>query len=150
MSIPQPSGPDRPSGTGPVPGVVHHRSPHDTTATLERLRQAIAGAGATVFCELDQSAEAERAGLELRPTNLLVFGNPAAGTAVMVERPVAALDLPLKLLVWQDDGGATWITHLDAGWLGDRYAIPDDRRAPLGAPAALAAAVVGSGAGGTG
>jgi uncharacterized protein (DUF302 family) len=130
-----------PAGTAPVDGIVNTRSPLPLAGTVERLTQLIGAAGATVFGVIDQRDEAGRAGLTLRPTTLLLFGNPAAGTPVMAAAPLAALDLPLKILVWQDDDGAVWMTHLDPAWLSARYRLAPELTAPLGAPAALSARV---------
>ena len=132
---------DLPAGTTPVDGIVNTRSPLPLEGTVERLTQLINGAGATLFGGIDQSCEAEQAGLTLRPTTLLIFGNPAGGTPVMAAAPLAALDLPLKILVWQDDDGAVWMTHLDPAWLAARYGLAPELTAPLGAPAALTARV---------
>lgn len=132
-----------PAGTVPVDGIVNIPSPLSVTGTVERLCGLIAEAGATLFAVIDQSAEAERAGLPLRETTLLIFGNPAAGTPVMAAVPLAALDLPLKILVWKDDAGAVWMTYLDAAWLAARYGLAGDLATPLSAPAVLAAKVTG-------
>ena len=128
-----------PAGSTPVAGVVNRRSRYGVTETADRLAKAITGAGAKVFCRIDQSSEAQAVGLSLRPTTLLVFGDPAVGTAVMDAVPLAALDLPLKLLVWADDAGDTWTTYLEAQWLADRYEVAAELRPRLGAPAAIAA-----------
>src|SRR6201996_5365675 len=132
---------ETPAGTVPVDGIVNTRSPLPLEGTVERLTQLINGAGATLFGVIDQSSEAEQAGLTLRPTRLLIFGNPAAGTPVMAAAPLAALDLPLKILVWQDGEGAVWITHLDQSWLAARYGLAGDLAQPLAAPAALTARI---------
>jgi uncharacterized protein (DUF302 family) len=102
------------------------------------LSAAIEGAGAKIFASIDQAAEAKEAGLELRPTCLIVFGNARAGTPIMEVAPPAALDLPLKLLVWQAEDGKTWITYLSAEWLCTRYGIPENFAAVLSAPENLA------------
>ena len=132
---------ETPAGTAPVDGIVNTRSPLPLAETVERLSRLIGAAGATLFGVIDQSREAEQAGLTLRPTTLLIFGNPAAGTPVMAAAPLAALELPLKILVWQDDDGAVWMTHLDPAWLVTRYGLARELAAPLGAPAALTARV---------
>src|ERR1700744_6434615 len=128
---------ETPAGTAPVDGIVNTRSPLPLEGTVERLTQLINGAGATLFGVIDQSSEAEQAGLTLRPTRLLIFGNPAAGPPVMAAAPLAALDLPLKILVWQDDEGAVWITHLDQSWLAARYGLAGDPAQALDARAGL-------------
>jgi len=86
--------------------------------------------GMTVFATIDQAAAASHAGLQLRDTVLVVFGNPAAGTLVMQSAPLAALDLPLKVLVW-DDSGQTKVTYYSPSALADRYGLSDDLEAKL-------------------
>jgi uncharacterized protein (DUF302 family) len=122
-----------PLGTHPIGGVVHRRSPYSVAESVQRLTAAIAGAGAKLFTVIDQSGEADNAGLSLRDTKLVVFGSPAAGTPVMETAPVAALDLPLKILVWADDNKEVWMTFLSGEWLAGRYGIPPDLAKPLGA-----------------
>jgi|SRR5271155_1899831 len=122
-----------PFGTSQADGIVHRRSPHSVANTVELLTQAIEGAGAKLFAIVDHSGEAERAGLSLRDTKLMIFGSPTAGTPVMDVAPTAALDMPLKTLVWADDGGAVWMTYLSAAWLADRHDIPADLAKPLSA-----------------
>jgi uncharacterized protein (DUF302 family) len=90
--------------------------------TIERLTQAIAVAGATLFATIDQSAAARGAGLELRPTTLLVFGNPKGGTPLMVAFPLVALDLPLKLLIWEDAGRVN-VAYTPMRVVAARYAL---------------------------
>jgi uncharacterized protein (DUF302 family) len=128
---------ETPAGTVPVDGIINTRSPLPLRDTVERLSLRIGAAGATLFGVIDQSCEAEQAGLTLRDTKLLIFGNPAAGTPVMAAAPLSALDLPLKILVWQDDGGAVWMSYLEAGWLADRHGLAGELTAPLAAPAVL-------------
>ena len=99
--------------------------------TVDRIRQEISSAGAKVFTVIDHSGEAVSVGLSLRDTKLILFGNPALGTAVMAEEPLAALDLPLRLLVWQDDEGAVWISYIDPAWLADRYGLATEIARPL-------------------
>lgn len=130
-----------PVGAGSVPGLVHRRSPHPVAETVERLSAAIAGAGAKLFATIDHSGEAERAGQRLRDTKLLIFGNPAVGTAVMAAAPLSAIDLPVKVLVWADDGGNVWMSYLDAAWLAERYGLRADQAGPLAAPERLTALV---------
>jgi uncharacterized protein (DUF302 family) len=128
---------DLPEGTVAVPGITHRRSKDAVPETVEGLRRLIEGAGATVFAVVDQSGAAEAVGLTLRPTVLIVFGNPSAGTPVMQASPLSAMDLPLKILVWEDDAGQVWMTSLSAQWLAERYGLSGDLVQPLGAPGAL-------------
>ena len=112
-------------------GIVSKRSRLSVPETVDRLRQEINSAGAKLFTVIDHSGEAESAGLSLRDTKLILFGNPALGTGVMAEEPLAALDLPLRVLVWQDDGGAVWMTYIDSAWLADRYRLATETARPL-------------------
>ena len=143
MSGPSVSGPSvsGPAGTHPTSGILSTRSPHNVSETVSVLSAEIAVAGATMFAVVDHSGEAARAGLSLRDTKLLIFGSPKGGTAAMVSAPLAAIDLPLKLLVWQDDEGAVWMSHIDPQWLADRYGLAADVAAPLAAAGALAGRV---------
>jgi len=101
--------------------------------TVERLTHAIHNAGAKLFVIVDHSGEAQAAGLSLRDTKLLIFGNPAAGTPVMQVAPLAALDLPLKVLVWADEDAEVWMSYLSSEWLATRHDIPADLARPLSA-----------------
>ena len=122
-----------PLGAHPIGGVVHRRSPYSVAESVQRLSAAIAGAGAKLFAVIDQSGEADNIGLSLRDTKLVVFGSPAGGTPLMETAPVAALDLPLKILVWADDNTEVWMTFLSGEWLVGRYGIPPELATPLGA-----------------
>jgi uncharacterized protein (DUF302 family) len=107
-------------------------SPHDLDTTIARLKTALATAGAIVFADVDQREAAVLAGLELRRTRLILFGNPKAGTPVMAANPHAALELPLRLVVWEDDEGGTHVDYRDvAQTLGPLYGIEPDVLAPL-------------------
>lgn len=119
-------------------------SPWPVAATVERLTGLIAGRGLRIFAILDQSAAAHDAGLELRETVLIIFGSPASGTTVMAAEPLAALDLPLKLLVW-DDAGHTRVSYLNPGVLAERHALPESLAAPLAGIDELTDAVLAAG-----
>jgi uncharacterized protein (DUF302 family) len=116
-----------------VEGSVHKRSPLSVAETVDRLSAAIRAAGATIFVIIDHSGEAERVGLSLRDTKLVIFGNPVGGTPAMVSSPFAAIDLPLRVLVWQDDEGTVWMSYLTANWLAHRHGIPMELASPLAA-----------------
>jgi uncharacterized protein (DUF302 family) len=105
-------------------------SPRSVTDTVSRLTGMLSAKGLKVFAVIDQSAEASRVGLQLRETTLVLFGSPAAGTPVMVAAPLAALDLPLKVLVWADDG-QTKVTYYGPAALAARYDLSDDLAARL-------------------
>jgi uncharacterized protein (DUF302 family) len=113
-----------------VEGIITKDSPHPVAATVARLIELLLGRGLKVFALIDHSGEAKQAGLELRDTKLVVFGSPAAGTPVMAASPLAALELPLKVLVW-DDGGQTRISYTDPRALAARHHLSDQLSAPL-------------------
>jgi uncharacterized protein (DUF302 family) len=113
--------------------IVTKLSPRSVIETVSRLREMVDARGMRLFAVIDQSAEARQAGLELRETTLVIFGSPATGTPVMVASPLAALDLPLKVLVWADGeqakvsyyapGSLAARHHLDAGLAGNLAGI---------------------------
>ncbi len=127
-------------------GIVSKRSPFGVAETVSRLTDVMQAAGAKVFAVIDQAAEARQVGLKLRETQLVIFGNPVAGTPVMEAEPLAALDLPLKILVSADDEGKVWMSYLDRNWLASRYDLSVQLAGPLAAPAVLAAKVAANGA----
>ena len=105
-------------------------SPRSVTNTVSRLTGILSAKGMKVFAVIDQSAEASQVGMRLRETTLVMFGNPAAGTPVMTAAPLAALDLPLKVLVW-DDAGQTKVSYVAPAALGARYQLSADLTAKL-------------------
>ena len=109
-------------------GVLPSR--HSAVETLERLEAVIARQGMAVFARIDHGASAEKVGLELRPTVVVVFGNPRAGTPAMQATPTLAIDLPLRMLIWQDEKG-TWLAYNEPGWLFRRHGIIDDGTADV-------------------
>src|SRR5580692_1761141 len=92
--------------------------------TIERLSKAITDAGNTIFATIDQAAAAKSAGLSLRPTALIIFGNPRGGTPLMDAFPLVALELPLKLLVWEENGSVN-VAYMPASEIAARYGIPE-------------------------
>ncbi|PWC58979.1 hypothetical protein TSH7_21540 [Azospirillum sp. TSH7] len=104
-------------------GLMVFPSPHSPSETAERMASAVAGLGMTVVARIDHAAAASRMGLHLRPTLVLIFGNPAAGTPLMEAVPTLAIDLPMKALVWRSDAGRTWLACNDPAWMVDRHAI---------------------------
>ena len=120
-------------GAGPVDcaGAVTKTSPRTVADTVARLVDLLGSKGVKVFAVIDQRAEARAVGLDLRETTLVVFGNPAAGTGVMVASPLAALDLPLKVLVWAEPGGATSVSYTAPTTLAARYGLAPDTVAAL-------------------
>lgn len=107
-------------------GLVHLRSNHPVTETVQRLESLLEGKGIKVFSRVDHSSEAEKAGLTMRPTQLVIFGNPKVGTPVMIAAPSVAIDLPLKALVWEDNEGKVWISYNSPEYLQQRHNIPVD------------------------
>jgi len=104
-------------------GLVTLPSHHSVAETLERLSAALKAKGVREFSRIDHAAGAAEVGMALRPTTLLIFGNPAAGTPLMQAEQRIGLDLPLKVLVWQDEAGQVWLTYGDPVWLASRYGI---------------------------
>jgi uncharacterized protein (DUF302 family) len=101
------------------------KSPHSVDVTLDRFEQAVKSKGMTVFTRIDHTAGANKVDLELRPTKVLIFGNPKIGTLLMQSNQTAAIDLPLKLLAWEDESGQVWIAYNDPGYLVQRHNISD-------------------------
>jgi uncharacterized protein (DUF302 family) len=122
-------------------GIVTKRSPRNVADTVARLVDLVAAKGMKLFAAIDQSAEARLAGLQLRETILVVFGSPAAGTPVMAAAPLAALDLPLKVLVW-DDGGRTQVSYTAPAELAARYRLKPDLAGRLAGIDALTDALI--------
>ena len=106
-------------------GLVVKESAHDVPTTMGRLETGLSNAGLTVFIKVDHAAGAEKAGMKLRPTQLIIFGNPKMGTALMNSNQEIGIDLPLKFLVWEDDAGITWVAYNDPKYLADRHDITD-------------------------
>jgi uncharacterized protein (DUF302 family) len=104
-------------------GLISVRSAHGVAETARRFRDVAEKAGLTVFADIDHSQNAVAAGLALKPTRLLIFGNPLGGTPLMQASRTAAIDLPFKALLWEDDGGTTWLTYNDPRWLAVRHDI---------------------------
>jgi uncharacterized protein (DUF302 family) len=109
-----------------VDGLMTLRSNHGPKDTMDRLEAAVTTRGMTSFARIDHAAGASGAGLSLRPTELLIFGNAKAGTLLMQAAQSIGIDLPLKALVWQDASGDTWISYNDPSWLANRHALAGD------------------------
>jgi uncharacterized protein (DUF302 family) len=116
-------------------------SPVSVADTVARLAKLVAERGLTLFGVIDHSGEAHAVGLDLRDTKVVIFGNPKAGTPVMQAAPLVALDLPLKVLVW-DDGGQTKLTYASPAALAARYGVPAELTAPLAGVDALTDAAI--------
>ncbi len=122
-----------------APGIVDIRSQHPVVETVEKLRSILEAKGVTLFALVDHSGEAEKAGMKMRPTKLLIFGSPKAGTPVMLAAPSIAIDLPLKILVWEDADGNAWISYNSADYLGSRHNVPGELMQNIAVVEALAA-----------
>ena len=105
-------------------GIISIPSNHTLEETVEHLKALLAAKNIRLFALIDHSGEAEQAGFEMRPCKLLIFGNPKAGTPLMLAAPSAALDLPLKILVWEKSDGTAWLSYNDAAWLQQRHNVP--------------------------
>lgn len=107
--------------------IVRVRALGDVAGTMDALEKAVTGAGATVFARVDHAAGAQKAGMELAPAQLLIFGNPRLGTPAMQDNPLAGLFLPLRVLVYRDGAGQVWLAYEDPSeMLDDLGGVPDD------------------------
>ncbi len=107
-------------------GLINIPSNHSVDEIVTKLEGILQAKGITLFALVDHSGEAAKAGMKMRPTKLLIFGNPRAGTPVMLAAPSSAIDLPLKILVWEDDQGKVWITYNSPTYLQTRHNLPAD------------------------
>ena len=106
---------------------------------MEKLTAILQAKGIKLFTLVDHSGEAEKAGLKMPPTKLLIFGNPKAGTPLMLAAPRSAIDLPLKLLIWEDAQGKVWISYNSLSYLGERHGLPQQLLSNLAVVETLAA-----------
>ena len=107
-------------------GMLDIRSRYSVPESLERLEAILKEEGLTIFARVDHSGEAKKVGLEMRPTQVLIFGSPKGGTPLMVAAPSLAIDLPLKALAWQDEAGKVWLSYNSPEYLQQRHGIPAD------------------------
>jgi uncharacterized protein (DUF302 family) len=107
-------------------GIINKRSSHTVDQTVERLKQILAQKGVTLFALVDHSGEAAKAGMKMLPTKLLIFGSPKAGTSIMQAAPSIAIDLPLKILIWEDSEGKVWASYNSAEYLQERHDVPSE------------------------
>ena len=118
-------------------GIVRRLSKRPVQETLEAIKGILAAKGIRLFVEVDHSGEAEKVGLKMRPTKLLIFGSPKAGTALMLAAPSSAIDLPLKILVSEDEDGHVWMSYNDAKYLQRRHGFPNELLSIVGAVEAI-------------
>jgi uncharacterized protein (DUF302 family) len=124
-------------------GVIAARSAYDMEETVARLKKDIAAKGITFFQEIDQSALAAKAGIALKPSVLLIFGNPPLGTQFITANPQAGLDWPVRMLVYRDDAGTVWVAYTDFAWIAERHGVTT-REAQFHMATEVAASIVAS------
>jgi uncharacterized protein (DUF302 family)/uncharacterized membrane protein YidH (DUF202 family) len=120
-------------------GIVNQPSSHSVDQTVEKLEGILRAKGVALFAVIDHSGEAEKVGVKMRPTKLLIFGNPKAGTPLMLAAPSSAIDLPLKILVWEDGQGKVWTSYNSPQYLQERHGFPQELMQNIGVVAKLAA-----------
>jgi len=113
-------------GSAAEKGIVSIPSNHTVDETVDRLKQILQSKGVTLFALIDHSGEAEKVGMKMPPTKLLIFGNPKGGTPLMLAAPSIAIDLPLKILVWQTAQGKVWLSYNSPEYLKDQHGLPQD------------------------
>jgi uncharacterized protein (DUF302 family) len=118
-------------------GLITKPSRHSVPETMDRLVAVLQSKGMTIFDRIDHAAAAQKAGLSMRPSQLLIFGNPKGGTPLMVAAPTAAIDLPLKALAWEDADGKVWLSYNAMAWIKERHAIRGEDEAIAGMEKAL-------------
>lgn len=115
-----------PTMTVAASGIINKPSNHSVEQTVKKLERILQAKGVTLFALVDHSGEAEKVGMRMQPTKLLIFGNPKAGTPLMIAAPSTAIDLPLKILVWEDADNKVWISYNSADYLQARHGFPKD------------------------
>ena len=120
-------------------GLIAQPSRYSVPETMDRLVNVLQSKGFIIFARIDHAAAAEKAGLSMRPSQLLIFGNPKGGTPLMVAAPTAAIDLPLKALAWEDANGKVWLGYNSPAWIKERHAIQGKDEAIAGTEKALEA-----------
>lgn len=112
-------------------GIIRKSSARPVPETLDRLEAVLRVKGVEIFARIDHAGEAAKLGLTMPPTQVLIFGNPRAGTPVMLAAPTSAIDLPLKALAWQDASGKVWLGYTDPAYFARRYGLTEAQVAPL-------------------
>src|SRR6516225_11124968 len=107
-------------------GIVTIPSHHSVDEAVDKLKTILQSKGVTLFALVDHSGEAEKVGLKIPPTKLLIFGSPKAGTPLMLASPRIAIDLPLKILIWEDSGGKVWVSYNSPAYLQERHGLPPE------------------------
>jgi len=117
--------------------VISKPSPYSVDQTIRRLEEVVRGKGLTVFTRIDHRSGAREVGLDMQDEQVLIFGSPRAGTPLMVARPLAGLDLPLRVLVWRASDGQVWASYQDSAFIARRYSLPDPLEKNISGVAAL-------------
>lgn len=112
-------------------GIIQQASPYTVKETIDRLAGFLRDRGVTIYARIDQQSEVQKSGRTIPPLEFLLFGNPKAGGPIMEEDPVAALELPLKVISWQDKEGKVWIAYNEAQYIEERYSIRHELMQPL-------------------
>ncbi len=120
-------------------GIVDVPSNHSVDETVARLKNILQSKGITLFALIDHSGEAKKVGMQMPPTKLLIFGNPKGGTPLMLAAPSIAIDLPLKILVWEDGQGKVWLSYNSSEYLQERHGLPQDLLQNIAVVGSLAA-----------
>jgi uncharacterized protein (DUF302 family) len=120
-------------------GIVNKPSKHSVDDTLGKLQNILEAKGIAVFALIDHSGEAAKVGMKMRPTKLLIFGNPKGGTPLMLAAPSIAIDLPVKILIWQDDQEKVWVSYNTPEYLAERHGLPPHLAQNIGFIETLAA-----------
>src|SRR5579863_8148460 len=120
-------------------GIIDTLSNHSVDQTVEKLKGILQAKGISLFALVDHSGEAEKAGMKMRPTKLLIFGNPKGGTPVMLAVPSIAIDLPLKILIWEDGQGKVWVSYNSPDYLQQRHGISQELMQNIAVVGTLAA-----------
>jgi uncharacterized protein (DUF302 family) len=120
-------------------GIINKPSKHSVDDTLGKLQNILEAKGIPVFALVDHSGEAAKVGMNMRPTKLLIFGNPKGGTPLMLAAPSIAIDLPVKILIWQDDQEKVWVSYNTTEYLTERHGLPPHLAQNIGFIETLAA-----------
>ncbi len=128
-------------------GLITVKSRFSVAETIDRLADIVLGAGLLVFARIDHGANASEIGAPLRPTELLIFGNPKGGTPLMQDRQISGIDLPVKTLAWEDGEGIVWLSCNDAHWFAERHGLGETSKNAVAAIAAGMQKVIAAAAG---
>ena len=124
-------------GVPSADGVISTPSPYSVDETIRRLDEVVRGKGLTVFARIDHRSGAREVGLDMQDEQVLIFGNPRAGTPLMVARPLVGLDLPLRVVVWRAPDGRVWASYQDSAFIARRYGLPESLEKNISAASVL-------------